>query len=256
MEIERHKKKSIWEESYPIRFYEVGADKKLTVPNLCNFIQNSSADHINHLGVGLADLQRDNNTWVLSRMLLHINALPSWSDLVKLQTWQVCRHKLFAVRDYQISGADGQPVANATSSWLVLNRERRRPVCCKGYMEKMAPVAERRAISSFAEKVKDLAEEAVQITSPVQVSPSDIDMNGHVNNVKYLQWILENMSRAGVSSSHSMEIEVNYMGESFLGDSLLVKSSHCESQKSWLHSLVHAETDLEVCRASVNIKVN
>lgn len=243
-------KENMWSETYPVRFYEVGVDQKLSVSNICNFIQNSSANHISDLGVGLDDLNKKNHTWILSRLLIRVKKRPLWQELVELKTWQVRAHKLFAIRDYTISDNLGNNLVQATGSWLVIDLDRRRPVPCNDYVDLMNPIPEKRSINKFADKVSALP--FATVSTNITTKKTDIDMNGHVNNVKYIEWFFDNMEKQGMNTDSQLEIEINYLGESFEGESLTVNSFFCENKKCWLHSLTNSDTNQELCRARVN----
>lgn len=245
-------KKSLWKEQYPIRFYEVGNDQKLTIGNLCNFIQNSSANHINHLGVGIDDLNQVNQTWVLSRLLVKIDEMPVWRDLAHLSTWQVCKHKLFAIRDYLLENPQGDVIVKATASWLVIDLEKRRPIPCEEYVKRMHPLKERRALPTFPDKVNPLPDWGFK--SHIEVRKTDIDINGHVNNVRYLEWFSDHMGKSRTELQSPIELEVNFLGESFLGDKLEIHS-YIESDKDcWYHSLKNLETGIEICRGRIQLE--
>ena len=53
-----------------------------------------------------------------------------------------------------------------------------------------------------------------QIVGPIQVARrSDMDMNGHVNNVTYLAWALETVPRAVFGVAHLYQVEIDFKAE-------------------------------------------
>jgi acyl-ACP thioesterase len=42
---------------------------------------------------------------------------------------------------------------------------------------------------------------------------SDIDYNGHVNNVRYIQWIQDSIDPAVLEQARQARLDINYLGE-------------------------------------------
>ena len=78
------------------------------------------------LGFGYDTLHIHHTAWVLSRMHLHFVKMPLWRDVVRLYTWHKGANGLFYLRDFELKDADGEVLATATSSWVVIDERTRR----------------------------------------------------------------------------------------------------------------------------------
>jgi medium-chain acyl-[acyl-carrier-protein] hydrolase len=239
---------SIWIEDYKIRFYEVDRYKKVTIQTLCNYIQESAANHIFSLGVGLPHLNAEKRTWILSRLLIRIHKLPKHGDQIKLKTWQVGVKKLFALRDFSLVDRYDDRVADATSCWLVINIEKRIPERCDAYVDKMMPVAHMRAIDAMPSKIPSFC--GFEYISSTTVRKSDLDMNRHVNNVKYIEWLFEGLPDPVFQNLKMTLLEINYLNETNYGDTIEIHTRRFENeQNTFIHRFINKTIEKEVCLA-------
>lgn len=69
----------------------------------------------------------------------------------------------------------------------------------------------------------------MQVVGPLQVARrSDMDMNGHINNVVYLAWGLETVPRDVHNNCHLYQMEIDFKAECHSGD--VVESLASSSQ--------------------------
>ena len=90
---------------------------------------------------------------------------------------------------------------------------------------------------------------AAWAATDVAVRYSDIDVNGHVNNSRYIGWLMDAHAMA-LHRSHTVKsIEVNYLGETVVGDRLSMLSKEATPGEYW-HSMVKAD-GAEACRGRI-----
>eukprot|EP01018_Ginkgo_biloba_P003688 Gb_11733 [translate_table: standard] len=121
-----------------------------------------------------------------------------WGDVVEIDTWVAASGKNgmrrdWLVRDYK----SGQILTRATSTWVMMNKETRKlSKFPKEVREEIEPYyLERSAIvGDDAQKIYKLDDDTAEnIRSGLSPRWSDMDVNQHVNNVKYIGWILESV---------------------------------------------------------------
>ena len=85
---------------------------------------------------------------------------------------------------------------------------------------------------------------------PFVVKYSDLDQNNHVNNVKYLQWILDSYPD-NYCRQHLVKIfEINYLSETSLNDRIVIRTERMEDKDTiFLHSMFRVHDEKEICRA-------
>ncbi|CAK9220983.1 unnamed protein product [Sphagnum troendelagicum] len=208
--------KLVYRQTFVIRSYEVGADKTASVETLMNHFQETALNHV--WMVGLAGdgfgathaMIRHNLIWVVSRMQVQVEQYPAWGDVVEMDTWVTGSGKNgmrrdWLVRDYKT----GQVLARATSTWVMMNQKTRRLSKMPNEVrEEISPhFLERSAIKEnniVTQKIKKLDDSAQLVRSGLTPKRSDLDMNQHVNNVKYIGWMMESIPSA-IQEGHELE---------------------------------------------------
>ncbi|KAK8659592.1 hypothetical protein V6N13_029791 [Hibiscus sabdariffa] len=215
-----------------VRSYEVGADKTASLESLLNLFQETALNHVWMSGLlsngfgATHGMVRNNLIWVVSRMHVQVDHYPIWGEVIELDTWVGASGKNGMRRDWIIrSQATGITYARATSTWVMMNRQTRRlskmPDEVRGeispwFIEKQAIKEE------VPEKIVKLDDKAKYVKSDLKPKRSDLDMNHHVNNVKYVNWMLETIPDKYLECNQLSSIILEYRRE--CGSSDLVQS--------------------------------
>jgi medium-chain acyl-[acyl-carrier-protein] hydrolase len=244
-----------FEKEYKVHVYETGPDGRLSLFSLFDFLQDIAGEHAVKLGFGREDLLKENRFWVLSRMLANISVWPEWGQTVVVRTWPKGTDKLFALRDFEICFPDGKPVASASSSWLVVDRTTkriRRPDNLLTRFNSEFPV--RNALNRNADKIEPSATDGP--TGDVfRVKISDLDINLHTNNVRYIKWVTDIYDLDFRMNFIPVSLEINYMAESKWNEEIFIRTSS-EEKDGWIynHSLFRNVDKNELCRIRIEWK--
>ncbi|XP_062109450.1 palmitoyl-acyl carrier protein thioesterase, chloroplastic-like [Humulus lupulus] len=206
-----------------VRSYEVGPDKTATLESILNLLQETALNHVWISGL-LSDgfgathgMMRNNLIWVVSRMQVQIDQYPIWGEIVEIDTWVGASGKNGMQRDWLIrSQATGHILARGTSTWVMMNRKTRRlSKMPEEVRDEISPwFIEKKAIKEdVIEKIVKLDDKAKYMNTNLKPKRSDLDMNHHVNNVKYVRWMLEAIPDAILESHQLSEITLEYRKE-------------------------------------------
>ena len=95
---------------------------------LMNELQSIADRHAEILGCGRTYCLENNIGWVVLYYLVDIIELPCEGEELTFTTWPSCQDALRATRDFEIRGNDGRLMVRATSQWILIDMERRRPL--------------------------------------------------------------------------------------------------------------------------------
>ena len=131
---------------------------------------------------------RFESTLVLSKLKIEVDNYPVWTDEITLETWPKGIDRLFALRDFLFLNNSGEVLARATTSWIIIDFTTRRPQKLDLVEPFRYSNIDRHAISAKPERLV-----LTSASNPWQhrVVHSDIDMNQHVNNIRYLDWMMD-----------------------------------------------------------------
>ena len=174
-------------ETYQIRSYEVDCRNRLSVLGMFSFMQEAAGKHAAALGVSIHQLISENFTWLLSRLKIKIHSYPGWNDRIQVSTWPSGTQQLFALRDFEIKDGDNRIIAAAVSAWLVIDLKRRRPVRISPFVERLRPIEGSHILPDKLDKLAALRHHDHKRNFVVRYS--DLDINQHANNVRFVEWV-------------------------------------------------------------------
>jgi medium-chain acyl-[acyl-carrier-protein] hydrolase len=99
----------------------------LTMSVLGNHLLNCAGFHAADRGFGIASLNENHYTWVLSRLAIELEELPFQYESFSVQTWVENVYRLFTDRNFSILNKDGKTIGYARSVWAMISMETRKP---------------------------------------------------------------------------------------------------------------------------------
>jgi acyl-ACP thioesterase len=204
-------KLAVWTESCLVRFGAVDKSDSMTLDSIFNFFQEAAISHAEILGVGREAMASTNQVWLLSRMSVQVDRRPKFGETVTVRTWPRGAEKLFTRRDYDILDADGKAAVRASSSWIIVDIIKRRPLRPQTLLENM-PLNE--GLDALPAAAIALAENmSLQKRGEHPALYTDVDANGHVNNISYIRWIEDAINPELLEQAKQMRLDINYMNE-------------------------------------------
>ncbi len=234
---------------YTIRYSEIGADGRLKVGAIFNYLQDAAGEHAALLGVSGGDLLPRNQGWVLYHYYLAIDSFPLWKEDITIRTWKFPYRRLYELREFEIEDQAGSVIARAKSSWILIDLISRKPL----RLDRNLPDQghnHTREISFTFKKLPPV--ERVDREAFFTVRPHDLDFNRHANNTCFIQWALDSVSPETADLRRPQKIEATFLGEALRGDSLAsqVQIMKEASKEAFLHRIINRENGKELTRLS------
>ncbi len=242
----------LFEKEYRVHVYETGPDGNLSLYSLFNYLQDIASDHAIRLGFGRDDLMIQNRFWVLSRIYAEISRMPKWDETILLRTWPNGTDRLFALRNFEAVYPDGSRLASATSSWLILDRTTKKVQRPDAILSKFySDLIPNQSPIRYASKLEPAVENDIS-SSSYKIKVSDLDINLHTNNVRYLTWVSDCYSLDFVMKNVPMSAEINYLAESQFNEEVLIKTSSEKKDGLYFnHSVWRKDDNKELCRIKI-----
>ena len=237
----------IYHREYRLRTRETGDERRALPVALCGLLQESANLHAHDLGASLELLAEKGFTWFLARFQLEVDVYPKWREAMRVETWPAEMESLYAVRDYRFFDDSGTELGRATSQWLFIDLERRRPMRRPpAFVADLHPTHPVRALPTNPRRLPELSNASHLATT--RVRRSDLDHNGHLNSIVQLELLMEALPQEVQESKRLRELVVEHKSEGQFGEAL---ANHVEeiSPGVWLHDLRAAEDDRLIARA-------
>jgi acyl-ACP thioesterase len=155
-------------------------------------------------------------------MGIELTRLPVWDDRITVHTWARGVERSLAMRDFEVLDCDGNVLIRASSGWLVIDLQSRRPVRHHVFPDGVPVIADRLALGRGPRKLSRVV--AGERRRLGRAMYGDLDVNGHVGYARYLGWILDSYDTSFRSRYAPLQIEMNYLRECFEGDTLWLAS--------------------------------
>lgn len=178
----------IYRTDYKIPFYETDKKGNAKLPHLLSHCLQISGFQSAELGVSDENIfDRYGLVWVITDYEITIDRLPKYAEEIIIETEAISYNKLFCYREFRLFDQTGQKLMTLFCSFVLLDFNSR----------KVTPVPEDVVAVYGAEKIKKMLRGPKYPTldhpveKPYHVRYLDLDMNGHVNNAKYLEWMYD-----------------------------------------------------------------
>jgi len=201
---------------YEIKYQEVDGQRKLRLFALENYLLEVAGRVADSLGYGIAALYPMGLTWILTRLSIEMEELPTHCDKIRFETWIESNAHMLSSRNFRIY-AGNRLIGRCKSVWAILDLQKREIVnifdtpmfanAIDGEVMEMARVR----MTTIPEPTGSM---------PHTIVYSDIDYNGHCNSCRYLQA----MTDAYLPDYYGkkLRLDINYSKEAMLGEQMII----------------------------------
>lgn len=204
---------SIFTYQHRIQYSNVGKDNTLSLKSLVTLLQDTAGMQSAMAGYSSSDIPTTHAAWIVLdwkvKMFLH----PHCDELLTIHTWPRTMDKLYSYRDFEVYNAQNELVAIASSKWFLLDTK----------TKKIKRITDDIYQSYGGITQKDVfdhpMEEKIKIPTNLHLSFSntpqrrDIDTNGHVNNLHYIDYALEALPEDIYNHTIFENLEIIYKKE-------------------------------------------
>ena len=208
----------VYEHKRFVHFHDCDRFLRLSVPGVLRFFEEAALQQSEALGVGFAHYLEHRVGWLLSRWDVRFRSVPSFGQAVTVRT-QPRRFRGFSAnRHFEILAPDLSLHVEGFSQWIYVDTERMRPCRVPPLMAERYRMTKAEGPLPWEGDVTEPDREDHHAV--FRVRRGDIDLNGHVNNIGYVEWALESLPEE-VADRHRLErLVVHYRGQTRLGAEL------------------------------------
>ena len=96
-----------WRKNARVRSYEALADGRASLAVVCNLLQESAAEHAQHLGIGYEPMARQNLAWAVARIGIEVRRKPRVLENLAVDTWIHGTRGPLAMREFEVRDVSG-----------------------------------------------------------------------------------------------------------------------------------------------------
>ena len=190
----------------------VGPERRLTVPWLFRIFQDAAIMDVESIGYDSSKTMAKGLLWVFSRVYVRFNAMPKYLSNVRFETHPGGKMAFLFKRYGTLYDEQGNVAAQISSIWALIHEDTR----------KLEPRPELGDINECNGEEIPLPGKVV--AAPVKkvlsrrVEYSDIDLNGHLNNVRYIEILMNLHAPEFYQKNQFKELLIQYESEIRAGE--------------------------------------
>lgn len=204
---------------FAVEPFQEDASGALSWGNLCNLLLRCATKHATSLGYGYSQMIERGHVWVLARLVVEIKAMPRVEESFDVATWFAGFYRQFSERMYELHSAEGRVIGRALSVWSLINTETR----LAADLETIGGDTFRACTVARSADLGTPCRVRLSGTAPryeQRVEYSDLDINGHMNSIRYLTKAMDILGYPYWQSHALRRVEMAYATEAFAGDTL------------------------------------
>lgn len=205
----------VYEQAYRIRSCNVDRERRLRLSTLFTMLQEASIAHTTLLGMGREKTLDQGLLWIVTLQEAHIARLPVYDEEIVLYSHPGDTMHLFFPRYYRITDREGHVLVDASALWALMDTQTRRMAFPEEHGIVINGVKTGEEIPlPRPPRLGELTEKTA-----FTVLYSYADLNGHMNNTRYLD-LAEDIMPPEVRSGKIRLVQTEFSAEARPGDSI------------------------------------
>ncbi len=197
--------KRLWEKEYYLRASDFDKFSRIKPSAVLDLFQDAAGQHAEEIGVGFEEMLKRSYLWVLTKVKFRIISQPDTYQKVKVKTWPLAPNRLTYRREYCIEDENGKRLIVGSSEWVVIHSEKRHFLSVPDLYPFTDGFHEEMMFEGKLGKVPDFDAEGTPRT--VNAGFSELDVNNHVNNTKYANYVLDAINPSNANETDTFQID-------------------------------------------------
>lgn len=215
----------IYCENYKVRYSETGENLKATLPAVMAYLQDASINHSAGAGRGVKKLSEMHLAWILAGWHVKIERFPSIGEKLTAKTWASGFKNMYGYRNFHLTDEEESIIAKASSVWILydygnLKFHKVSDEDIKGFDIEDICIFDDDTVYKIKKSDK------YNFKSEITVSKTDIDTNGHVNNIAYISYIVNAFPEMNFT-----EFRIQYKAQARFGDTIHISYNFDDATK-------------------------
>lgn len=219
-------------ESFVVRATDCDVNRRMRPAALFVAMQEGGERHAYSLGLGYDAMMARGLFFVLARIHVHFERAPRCGETLIHTTWPGTSNRFFCPRFHTFTLEDGTLLASAGALWVMLDTAARKIVSPKAVELPFPDTSDIPAPIDLPTRLPQMG----PATKSFERAPvySDYDINGHVNNTRYIGYLCDALGNDLLSDSYIRDLVAGYEKEIRRDDPLMMSLSLSDNRFTFL----------------------
>lgn len=207
----------IYEDNFKMGLKDIGKYNLMKDRSMLEMFENIGAYHSDIVGYGANDVKKTKVVWILFDWKLKVIKRPKYGQNIHIKTWGRDMQKAYTYRDFELYDEQNNLCAIATSKWAIVNYDSGKLVRITDEIANSYGVEEKSVFENRKIEKINLPNTYTN-TYNYTVSRRDIDINGHMHNLYYLDLAYEALPQEIYEKRPYNNVTINYKKEIRIGE--------------------------------------
>lgn len=214
--------------------------RRLKPSAMLAMFQDCSEDLTEGWGVGLDAMMKKGIIWVAAKIECKVNRLPEHCDVVTVRGWAGRTRGSICPFHYEMWSEEGELLITGCSMWVLSDLETH-SMMSPNVPSLDLPTPD--APGTRLPRMGGILPPSEFETTTRKVQFSEVDINGHLTNTRYVDWMCDLPVRDFHQTHPMTGIRLNYRAETF-PDEEIVLDWECTDQRLWCRSAGRFEAQI------------
>lgn len=235
----------VYTENFTVRYTDVNRFNRLTLKSLITYCQEIAGRHSEIAGYSVNDIPNTHVTWLLLNWKVKMFAHPHLNQKITINTWARTLDKFYSNRDFEILDTQGNLIAIATSKWVLINTDTKKITRVTKEMANAYGILDKNVFGEEINFDSKVSFDNSLLNFDYKIQRRDIDTNGHVNNLHYIDYAFETLPEEIYNNIEFNNIEILYKKEIKYTDRIncyysFINNEHIVIIKNFNNSVLHS----------------
>ena len=202
---------------YVVRFDDMDNERKLSNIALLKYLEEPGGVQTKQI---FGSMITPKGVWILLAWRVKKLKEITWNEKFRIKTWPAKNNGLYSIRNFELYNENNELATIASTKWVLVDPVTKKIVRDTSDIISKYPEYNKMLFEDDFPKLKE--PKNIEYTYEHTVQRRDIDVNGHVNNVTYLEIAYEAIPKDVYDNYNFKNIEIVYKHSAFLGENLNV----------------------------------
>ena len=246
--------KNYFDKSFELRYFEMNEFGVASPTTMLTLLEETAAEHCQSINNSLYQLADKNIGWVLISGIMQMERYPKYKEKITIRTWMSKYSSIKGFRENIIYDEKNNIIGRAKGLWIFFDIERRRPTqIFEEIKEKWSESNDLSIRADISKKIEPIDVADFQLS--FKVNRYDTDMIRHVNNIRYLQWVVESIPDEIINNYYLYSIDGRFVSEAHYGDNIISLTKELEKTESENNDLKYYSHTIKINSTKKNCAI-
>jgi acyl-ACP thioesterase len=233
--LEENQMEPFFDQKYSLRYYDINNHGIASPVTMLTLLEEAAAEHCYNIGYDIFSLARQNIGWVYISLGFEMIRYPTYRENITIRTWISKNSLIKCFREYIILDGENNVIGKARCACVFYDIQKRKPVPIFDDIKNKWGQNEK-IVYEDNNEIFNSADDGL-FNTEYNIFRADIDDYNHVNNIRYIIFLLESMPQNIIDKYFIKTLNARFHSEAKLGEKVQVYINDSLGNNNFLHTM-------------------